>query len=154
MLKEDYPDKWDFEYFNKLPSSNERLKYSRNHLDKIGCGTGRCAYTVDGDKVLKVAHKKKGGTDEFNKGTEQNKLEAKISNDGQFGDIITKVYANSPTFHWIEVEKANKLNNESEFERIKGFPFSAFKDYLFTMLRNVYDKDKLGGDFEINPDKS
>ena len=55
-----YPVGFSMETMLSLNSYSARVRYCDQHLQKIGQGSSRIVYDVDGEKVLKVAKNKKG----------------------------------------------------------------------------------------------
>lgn len=128
MINEAYPAEWDMKYFSSLKTKKERFDYANKHLKKIGCGSSRCAFFVDDQKVLKIA--KQGGN--WNKGIAQNETEVDISN---YSPIVAQVMDYDESYRWIEAEKAvpfknNKASRE-KFRQMTGFDFSYIENLNF-----------------------
>lgn len=101
ILDEDYPTSWNLEEFKQLKGFKARQQYCDTHLQKIKAGSGRIAYKIDNEKVLKLAKNQKG--------VAQNEVEAQYGNDYYFEGILAKTFEVGLGDLWIEMELARKV---------------------------------------------
>ena len=114
-----YPTQFNMEAFKNMRSFRQRIEYCEQNLKRISSGSGRIAYQIDNDKVLKLAKNAKG--------IAQNEVEADYSKD--YYDIVAKVYDVDENYTFIEMELAKKIN-PSIFKNITGFDFKLVYEYL------------------------
>jgi hypothetical protein len=110
--------------FEEIKSFSGRIKAANDNLTRIGSGSGRAVYDIDGEKVLKLALNAKG--------VAQNEAESNI---GQYHDtqhIVTKVFETSNDDTWIISEKAKKVNEK----RIKELTDIPSLNDLYYYVRN------------------
>ncbi len=115
--------------FLKINSYAGRIKYANQYLQKIGSGTGRIVYNIDGQKVLKLAKNTKG--------VAQNETEA---NAGYYRDtqhIVTEVFDSSDDNTWLISEFAKKVS-EKRIKELTGIPSL---NELYYFLRNFKDQN-------------
>jgi len=125
-LTEDYPSSWSMETFLSLPNKTKRLEYAKKHLKKLGCGSSRCAFDIDGEKVLKIANK--GG--DVNQGTEQNNTEIDIGTTDWYS-ITPEIYDyDNENGLWLEMEKVIPFKSEEEFEKNTGVSIDRLTGFL------------------------
>jgi len=131
FLSEEYPSSFSFEEFNAIKSYNGKLKYANERLQKLGSGSARVVYKVDGEKVIKIAKNKKG--------IAQNSVEA----EGylQNYDIVAKVFETDYDDFWIEMEWAKKVT-PTRFKQITGIDIKKLWSYLF--YENSKGAQKMG----------
>lgn len=122
IISEDYPSSWDIEEFKKLTSFDARIKYCKEHLERIGAGTSRIVYKIDDEKVLKLAKNKKG--------VAQNEVEIRMSQDSYVEDIVAEVFEYDENNLWLEMELARRLD-KTIFEKLTGFGFGVFCDAIY-----------------------
>ena len=99
--------------FLKSNSFAAKIKYASQYLPRIGSGTGRIVYDIDGEKVLKLAKNSKG--------IAQNKVER---NSGYYRDthnIVAIVFDSAEDESWLISEKAKKVN-EARIKELTGIP--------------------------------
>ncbi len=70
--------------FEEIKSFSGKIKAADQTLQRIGSGSGRVVYDIDGTKVLKVAKNQKG--------VAQNEVESGVGRDSYFDNIVTEVY--------------------------------------------------------------
>lgn len=116
--------------FLKITSFAGRMKYANQNLQRIGSGTGRVVYDIDGQKVLKLAKNQKG--------IAQNEAEAGAGYYRDTQNIITEVFDNADDDSWLISEKAKKVN-EKRIKELTGIP--SLND-LYYFLRNYADQSK------------
>jgi len=112
------------EEFLKIKSFAGRIKYASQYLRRIGSGSGRIVYDIDGQRVLKLAKNAKG--------VAQNEAEA---NAGRYHDaqsIVTIVYESADDSTWLISENAKKVS-ERRIKELTGIP--SLSD-LYEFLRN------------------
>ena len=90
-IEEDYPVSFDMEHFKTINSFNDRVQYCEEHLQRISSGSGRIAYKIDEEKVLKLAKNKKG--------VAQN--EAEIEGQDGYVTIFAKTFEYHPNYLWL-----------------------------------------------------
>lgn len=136
-LEEDYPQSFDMDVFKNLSSFNARIKYCEEHLQRISSGSGRIAYKVDDEKVLKLAKNQKG--------IAQNEVEYSQGQYRDLEDIVARVFDAHPDYLWIEMELARKMS-KGDFKRITGF---SFDDYRKAMVNYGVDVGMGGRKYEF-----
>jgi hypothetical protein len=105
-------------------SETEKIIYAKlkknasQWFEKIGTGSSRDVYDVDGKYVIKVAKNPKG--------LAQNQKEYEVSRDGYVDDIIAKVIYIASDESFLVMEHARKIKSNKEFKQIMGFGI----DYL------------------------
>lgn len=120
-LTEDYPKNFDMDYFKKLKSFNQRIKYCEENLKRISSGSSRIVYYIDDNKCLKLAKNKKG--------LAQNEVEYDYSNDYMLSSIVAEVFDVDDDFLWIEMVLAKKVTKPI-FKKVTGVDFETFKNIL------------------------
>ena len=110
--------------FLNINSYAGRMRYANQNLDRIGSGTGRIVYSIDEEKVLKLAKNAKG--------VAQNEAEAGAGYYRDTQSIVTEVFDNSDDFTWLISEKAKKVT-EKRIKEVTGIP--SLND-LYYFLRN------------------
>lgn len=140
IIDEEYPLSWSIEEFKKLRNFNQRIKYCETHLKRISSGSGRIAYKIDEEKVLKLAKNEKG--------ISQNQAEIQQSDDYYLQPILANVFEYEENGLWVEMELARKLT-AGDFKRLIGFNF---KDYA-ELLHNHGVEANLGRGFKYSIDK-
>jgi hypothetical protein len=120
------------EKFEEIKSFAGKIKSANENLTRIGSGSGRIVYDIDGEKVFKLAKNQKG--------TAQNEAEINIGTDYYTQSIVTKVYEYSEDYTWIIAEKAKKVSGK-RIEELTGIPKLAL---LYYYLRNFESENKGG----------
>lgn len=113
--------------FLNIKSFAGRMKYASQYLTRIGSGSGRIVYDIDGERVLKLAKNPKG--------VAQNEAEA---NAGRYDDthsIVTKVFEEADDSTWLISEKGKKVT-ERRIKELTGIP--NLND-VYHYLRNFHD---------------
>jgi len=120
-----YPISFDIQTFKQLRSFAERIRYCDSRLMKLGSGSGRIAYKIDDEKVLKIAKNAKG--------IAQNSVESEgyIQNYG----IAARVFETDDNDSFLEMELARKCS-KPEFRKLTGFDISLVDPYLTKRFKN------------------
>ena len=116
--------------FLKIKSINGRIAYAKQHLQRIGAGSGRIVYDIDGEKVLKLAKNSRG--------VAQNDAEAGAGYYEQNHNILAKIYDSPEDESWLISEKAKPVD-EARIIQLTGIPSL---NELFTFLRNYEEISK------------
>ena len=128
MTYEEFKQNFLPEFLN-IKSFNGKMKYANERLTRIGSGTGRVVYDIDGEKVLKLAKNPKG--------IAQNEAEAGAGYYRDTQDIVTIVFDSADNDGWLISEKAKKVN-ERRIVQLTGIPSLTA---LYAYLRNFYDEN-------------
>lgn len=115
--------------FLKIKSFKGKMDYANQQLTRIGSGSGRVVYDIDGEKVLKLAKNTKG--------IAQNETEAGIGYYRDTQNIVTIVFDSADNNEWLISEKAKKVN-ETKIKQLTGIP-SLYE--LFKYLKNFYSSN-------------
>lgn len=127
--------------FLKIKSFAGKMKFANQYLTRIGSGSGRIVYDIDGKKVLKLAKNPKG--------VAQNEMESNIGRYYDVQNIVTEVFEGANDDTWIISEKAKKVG-EKRIKELTGIPSL---NTLFFYLRNFESNNKGGrAIFSINPE--
>ena len=118
--------------FEEIKSFAGKIKYADQNLQRIGSGSGRVVYDIDGEKVFKIAKNTKG--------VAQNEAEESAARYKDYDDILTNVYESANDDSWIIAEKAKKVNEK----RIKELTGILSLNDLHMYLRN-FDSQNHGG---------
>jgi len=121
-----------FNDFKKIKSFAGKIKFADQNLQRIGSGSGRIVYDIDGEKVLKLAKNTKG--------VAQNEVESGIGTRYDTQNIVTKVFEYDENGAWLISEKAKKVN-EKRIKKLTGIP--SLND-LFYYLKNFESQNKGG----------
>jgi len=97
----------------KINSFAGRIKFADGNLQRIGSGSGRIVYDIDGQKVLKLAKNPKG--------VAQNGAEMDTGRYQDTQHIVTIVYESADDNAWIISEKAKKVT-ERRIKELTGIP--------------------------------
>jgi len=116
--------------FNQIKSFVGKIESANKNLIRIGSGSGRIVYDIDGNNVFKLAKNQKG--------IAQNEVEVNVGTDYLAQDITTNVHEYSKDFTWIIVEKAKKVSKK----RIKELTGIPSLDELYYYLRNFDNRNK------------
>jgi len=90
--------------FLNINSYAGRMRYADERLPRIGSGTGRRVYDIDGEKVLKLAMNAKG--------VAQNGAEAGAGYYRDTQHIVTEVFDSADDDTWLIAEKAKKVTKK------------------------------------------
>lgn len=127
--------------FLQIKSFAGRIKYANERLQRIGSGSGRIVYDIDGEKVLKLAKNPKG--------IAQNEAETGAGYYANNHHIITMVFDSADDDEWLIAEKAKKVN-EARIKQLTGIPNLTA---LYYYLRNLHDSYKgIKSGFGVNPE--
>ena len=122
FLDEEYPSSFNMDEFKKISSYAGRVKYAELNLPKkIGSGSARTVFQIDGEKVLKIAKNKKG--------IAQNEQEESLGNDWYLKNVVAAVYDSAPDGEWIEMQLAQKISKPT-FEKLTGVKIDDLNYYL------------------------
>ncbi len=99
--------------FEEIKSFAGKINAANQNLQRIGSGSGRAVYDIDGTKVLKVAKNQKG--------VAQNEVEASIGHYAENEHILTKVFESANDDTWLVAEKAKKVG-EKRIKELTGIP--------------------------------
>ena len=125
--------------FLNIKSFAGKIKYAGQYLTRIGSGTGRIVYDIDGEKVLKLAKNPKG--------IAQNEAEAGAGRYRDTQDIVAIVFEEADNGEWLISEKAKKVN-ESRIKQLTEIPSL---NALYYYLRNFHDSNNgRRGGFGVN----
>lgn len=120
MTYEDFTNKFLPE-LNNIRSFRGRINYANENLPRLGSGSGRIVYDIDGEKVLKLAKNSKG--------IAQNGEEVTATMYKDYDDILADVIDNAGDDSWIVAEKGKKLT-KGRFREITGFDVNDVGNYL------------------------
>jgi len=118
-----------------LPQLNDtrsfagKKRLADQYLTRIGSGSGRVVYDIDGEKVLKLALNRKG--------VAQNEAEAGAGYYRDTQHVVTEIFDNAEDDTWLIAEKAKKVT-EKRIKELTGIP--SLND-LFYFLRNTIDRN-------------
>lgn len=131
VVPEAYPPTWNLETFKSLKSFSKRVAYCNQHLQRLSSGSGRIAYKIDEEKVLKLARNEKG--------IAQNGVERDSYVQDAYGDIVAKVFEVDPDDLWIEMELAKKLSPH-RFKSLVGADVKDVGMYLQELEHRYHGK--------------
>jgi hypothetical protein len=114
-------DYFDQEKLKGLKTFKQRKDVVQQEIKNKKSGTGRAVYSLDENRVLKLAKN--------NKGIAQNLTEIKVGSDVEYQDVVAKVLEYNKDGEWLIQEKA-KLISEEKFEELTGFQFTGFWSWL------------------------
>lgn len=115
--------------FEEIGSFAGKIQAANQNLQRIGSGSGRAVYDIDGTKVLKVAKNQKG--------VAQNEVEASVANYSDTEHILTRVFESSDDDTWLVAEKAKKVS-EKRIKELTGIPsLSVLHVYLVNSRREI-----------------
>ena len=115
--------------FLNINSYAGRMRYADQNLQRIGSGTGRAVFDIDGEKVLKLAKNAKG--------VAQNGAEGGAGYYRDTQHIVTEVFDSADDDTWIISEQAKKVG-EKRIKELTGIP--SLND-LFYFLRNTVSEN-------------
>lgn len=131
-LGEDYPPSWNLETFKALKSFSKRVAYCNQNLQRISSGSGRIAYKIDEEKVLKLAKN--------DKGVAQNSVERDWYVQDSYSDIVAKVFEVDENDLWIEMELAKKIG-PNRFKSLVGASVDDVGMYLNELDNRDHGKE-------------
>lgn len=151
LLEAEYPQTFDWNYFNSLTKFKDRFFYAQSHLSPLGePGSSRRVFVIDDDTVLKLAINKKGVT--------QNKRECDPTIQQKYPHVVTKTFRHDPNYLWVEAERVRPLtyNDLDEFKEKTGFHLGWFAHLVLVGLQIFQDfngewpegSEKVKQDFE------
>jgi len=143
MTYDEFKQNFLSEFLN-INSYAGRMRYADEHLQRIGSGTGRRVYDIDGEKVLKLAMNAKG--------VAQNSVEAGAGYYRDTQHIVTEVFDSSDDDTWLISEKGKKVTKK-RIEEVEGIPnFDRMAEFLVDFersnkgRRHPYNKDDFSQD--------
>lgn len=119
--------------FEEIQSFRQKIAFATQNLQRIGSGSGRIVFDIDGTKVFKLAKNPKG--------VAQNEAEVNIGRYPDTQHIVTKVLDTDDNGNWIVSEKAKKVS-EARIKQLTGIPSLT---ELFYYLKNHENAIKGGG---------
>jgi len=128
MTYEEFKEKFLPEFL-KIRSFAGKIKYAEQYLPRIGSGSGRVVYDIDGQKILKLAKNTKG--------VAQNEVEASAGFYPDTHNIVAIIFDSADDDSWLISEKAKKVT-EKRIKEITGIP--SLWD-LRKYLSILYDKN-------------
>ena len=142
-----YDDFLNFlEEFEKIPSFAGRIRATDQVLSRIGSGSGRIVYDIDGKYVFKIAKTAKGQA--------QNNAEVDAAAHPFNDDIIAKVYEYDTTNrgNWLIAEKAKPVT-EQRIQELTGIPNLYSLDLYLREFESQQNPQKNKMVFHLSPDK-
>lgn len=127
--------------FLKLQSFASKKNYADQYLQRIGSGTGRIVYDIDGQKILKLAKNTKG--------IAQNEVEAGAGYYRDTHNIVTIVFDSADDNNWLISEKAKKVN-EKRIKELTGVP--SLNDLYYYVRNFVSTNNGRGNIFNQKPE--
>ncbi len=156
-ILEEYPTGWNKEHFKSMSSFAKRKAYCDARLrTRLGAGSARIVYQIDGEKVLKLAANAKGQG--------QNEQEYEMYNDGYLQNhparqLLARVFdADTEEFNWIEMELVEHATS-ADFERYFGIKYKDFVDVITYWGRRMHGAEegmavpKMWNELNDNTDK-
>jgi hypothetical protein len=120
-----YPVGFSIDELKSKNSFVEKIRYCNTHLKRIGSGSARIVYDIDGYSVLKLAKNRKG--------LAQNEVEC--DSYLQNYDVVARIYDyDEKKYLFIEMEKAQKLT-KNKFKEINKFSFDNYIKVLSNAIR-------------------
>ncbi len=116
--------------FEEIKSFADRIKFANQHLQRIGGGTGRIVYDIDGTKVFKVAKNAKG--------VAQNDAESDVGRYPDTHNIVTKIFEFDNDGNWLIAEKAKKVTEK----RIKDLTKIPSLNDLYFYVKNFVEESR------------
>jgi hypothetical protein len=126
--------------FEEIRSFAGKIKFANEYLSRIGSGSGRVVYDIDGEKVLKIAKNAKG--------IAQNGEEANIGNYDDTRHIVAKVFKSPDDDSYLISEKGKKVNERRIKELTKIPSLHDLHSFLMNYTsqnnggRKIFDQDK------------
>ena len=125
-----YPSNFNMEELESLPSYAARVNYCTQRLQRIGAGSSRITFAVDGEKELKVAKNKKG--------LAQNQVEGEKWKQGYC--CFATVYDQSDDGIFLEMQAARRAK-PADFKRLTGYGFDVMIEWV-KYTRSLYSRDR------------
>lgn len=117
---------------NDIRSFAGKVRLANQYLTRMGSGSGRIVYDVDGEKALKLAKNRKG--------IAQNEAEAGAGYYRDTQHIVTEIFDSAEDDSWIIAEKGKKVTDK-RIRELTGIPsLSKLFDFL-----NVVQQDQKSG---------
>lgn len=128
-----YNDVFDLNTLQLLKDFKNRINYCKKKLgEPIGEGAGRIVFTIDEEKVIKLAKNKSG--------LKQNKNEYTFFSYGG-EQLFARIYAKDDDYKWIISQKAKKATY-NDFIEIFDAPFTIITDYIDYLNHKVFRSRK------------
>lgn len=135
LFNESIESQFNLEHLKTIKDFGRIKKYIESSLGKsVGEGQGRSVYSIDNNKVVKLA-KNSGGI-------AQNNAEVTVCKTGNYQELFPRVFDHEETFIWIVVEKAEPLKR-IYFEKQSGIPWSEFVLALGGAFISKIDANKI-----------
>lgn len=128
------------EELSKIRTFSGKIDYANQNFQKIGTGTGRVVYDIDGAKVLKLAKNPKG--------IAQNEIEEQAARYKDYDDILTNVFDSADDYSWIVAEKAKKITPK-RFQQITGFEIFDVYKYINNFHNEIHGRRAI---FHVEPE--
>lgn len=114
-----YPVGFNMKELESLPSYAARVRYCSQRLTKLGQGSSRIVFAVDGEKVLKVAKNAKGVAQNKEEGEEWKQTYC----------CFARVYDQSEDGVFLEMQAARRAK-KSDFKRLTGYDFETMCQWI------------------------
>lgn len=114
----------------EIGSFKGRQDFLNQTLTRIGSGSGRIVYDIDGQKVVKLAKNTKG--------IAQNNEEQSLGNDYYLKNIVSEVFDGDDNGLWIISEKAKKVT-EKRIKELTGIPSLHLLGIYLSNTVNLYN---------------
>jgi hypothetical protein len=126
-----YPSSFNPEEFMRLEPFSKKIRYCKEHLQPIAYGTGRYVFSIDNDKVLKLARNIKG--------IAQNQQEYIMSTDYVLNSagIIGEIFDYDEDYKWLEMEWLDSIT-VAQFKQKTGITFQNYKEVLFYFFYSTF----------------
>lgn len=98
---------------SKIRSFAGRIRYADHAFQRLGSGTGRIVYDIDGEKALKLAKNAKG--------IAQNEAEGNVGIYQDTHHIVAEIFDRADDDSWLVAEKAKKVT-EKRIKELTGIP--------------------------------
>ena len=135
-----YDDFLNFlDQYEELKSFRKKIDFAAQNLQRIGSGSGRIVYDIDGTKVFKVAKNAKG--------VAQNGAESDAGRYEDTNHITTKVFEYANDDSWIIAEKGKKVNEKRIIE-LTGIP--SLNDLFYYVKNFVSSNNGRGNAFSLD----
>ena len=121
-----YPAGFNMDEMLSLPSYAARVRYCSQRLNKIGEGSSRIVFSVDDEKVLKVAKNQKGIAQNNEEGEDWKQTYC----------CFARIYDKSDDGIFLEMQAARRAK-KSDFKRLTGYGWDVMY-YWIEYTRGLY----------------
>jgi GNAT superfamily N-acetyltransferase len=128
--------------FNEIRSFRKRIDFANQHLKRLGAGSSRITYDIDGEKIFKLAKN--------NKGIAQNSEESNALAYHDYDDVLTTVFDADPDDLWVIAEKAKPVTTQ-RFKEITGFEMDDVYKYIANWVEVNSGRNK-SKRFDVSPE--